>query len=135
MRTLKIFLITLILGALLIPSVLAEGKYSLKEITPAVQAALDSRRDRYDELVALKVKGTIGENNRGYVELLSPDSSAQALAQAENKDRTVIYKTIAEQNGLNGELGTIEKVFAQVQHDKAKAGDKIQNDDGQWVTK
>ena len=124
---------TFMLGMFLSPFVWAE-KYSLKEMTPAVQAALDSRRDRYDELVALKVKGTIGENNRGYVELLSSDSSVQGLVQAENKDRAVIYKTIAEQNGLNGELGTIEKVFAQVQHDKAKAGDKIQNDNGQWVT-
>ena len=134
MRKLKIFVMTFMLGIFVASFVWAE-KYSLKEITPAAQAALDSRRDRYDELGALKAKGTIGENNRGYVELLSSDSSAQGLVQAENRDRAFIYKTIAEQNGLNGELGTIEKVFAQVQRDKAKAGDKIQNDNGQWLTK
>ena len=136
MNKIKIFLITVILaaGAGHLP-VFAEAKYSLKEMTPAVEAALEGRRERFDELTAFKDKGAIGENNRGYIEVLAPDSGAKALAEAENKDRVVIYKTIAQQNGLTAELETIEKVFAQVQHDKAKPGAKIQNDDGQWGTK
>ena len=113
----------------------AESKYSIKEMTPAVQAALDGRRDRFETLSGLKKKGLIGENNQGYVEVLVKGEGAEDLVEAENKDRQVIYQTIADQNGLKDELSTIEKVFAEVQRDKAQPGEKIQNEDGSWVTK
>lgn len=111
----------------------AEGKYSIKEMTPAVQSALDNRRDRFDQLRQLKSAGSLGETNRGYVKAL--DASASSVADAENRDRATIYQTIAEQNGLGGAVATIESVFGEVQRGKAEAGDKIQNEDGAWVTK
>ena len=114
---------------------LAEAKYSIKEMTPQVQAALDSRRDRFEKLKELKSQGTIGENNHGYVEVFGNDALAKSFADAENNDRKTIYQTIALQNGLQDAIETIEKVFAQVQRDKAMPGDKIQEDDGRWVTK
>ena len=113
----------------------AENKYSIKEMTPAVQAALDGRKDRFEQLSELKKKGLIGENNQGYVEVLVKGQGAEEPAAAENKDRQVIYQTIADQNGLKDELSTIEKVFAEVQRDKAQSGEKIQNADGSWTTK
>ena len=136
MNRIQKFLIIAILGMMfLTPLTWAQAKYSLKEVTPAAQAALDGRRSRYDQLAQLKAKGVVGENNRGYVEVIGSDPSAQLIVQAENKDRAVIYKTIAEQNGLMGQLEVVEKVFAQVQHDKAQAGEKIQNENGQWAVK
>lgn len=136
MRKLKIFAAITMLTVVLSPlSAWAEAKYSLKEITPDVNTALEARRARYNDLAALKAKGTIGENNRGYLEVLVPDPAAQALVEAENKDRKTVYTAIAEQNGLTGQLETIEKVFADVQREKAKPGDKIQNPDGQWVAR
>jgi uncharacterized protein YdbL (DUF1318 family) len=113
----------------------AESKYALKEMTPAVEAALEHRRSRYDQLQGLKSSGVVGEDNRGYVDALVDDPIAKDVAGAENKDRAVIYTTIAEQNGLTDALATIEKVFAHVQRDKAQAGEKIQDDNGQWTTK
>ena len=113
----------------------AENKYTIKEMTPAVQAALDGRKDRFEPLSELKKKGLIGENNQGYVEVLVKGQGAEESAAAENKDRQVIYQTIADQNGLKDELSTIEKVFAEVQRDKAQPGEKIQNTDGSWATK
>ena len=115
--------------------VFAQAKYNIKEMTPQVQAALDNRRDRFEKLKELKTNGIIGENNRGYVEVLINDQGGEALAEEENKDRKVIYETIAEQNGLKDALSTIEFVFAQVQRDKAEAGQKIQNEDGSWTVK
>ena len=112
----------------------AEGKYSIKSMTPEARQALDGRRDRYSQLRDFKSFGIIGENNRGYVEVLKDDPQANAVAADENRDRGVIYKTIAEQNGLEGALSTIESAFAQVQKDKAEAGDKIQTEDGSWTT-
>lgn len=111
------------------------AKYDIKQMTPQVQKALESRRDRFDELRALKSQRIVGENNQGYVEVLQSDSNAQALASAENTDRKVIYQTIADQNDLQGQIDVIEKVFAQVQRDKASAGDKIQDDNGKWREK
>ena len=116
-------------------AVWAQAKYSIKKMTPEVEAALNSRHDRFDQMRALKTAGVLGENNHGYIEVLKEQSSAKALADAENQDRQVIYKTIAEQNGLENALATIEGVFAQVQRDKADAGDQIQTEDGQWIAK
>src|SRR6185436_18985645 len=91
----------------------AEGKYSIKEMTPEVQSALDGRKDRFSQLTDLKQKGIIGENNQGYVEVLQAGQGGEDVVAAENKDRKVIYQTIADQNGLKDELSTIEKVFAE----------------------
>ena len=132
-----ILLICLVTGTMILRSTpgFAESQYKIKEMTPQVQAALDARKSRYDQLKDLKEKGIIGENNHGYVQALSDDPEAKALVEAENKDRRLIYKTIEEQNNLTDAMETIEKVFGQVQRDKANPGDKIQEDDGQWVTK
>ena len=113
----------------------AESKYSIKQMTPEVQSALDHRRDRFDQLRALKSSGSVGENNHGYVEVVKPADGADVLAAAENQDRRAIYQTIAEQNGLQDAVATIESVFAQVQRDKAAVGDQVQEEDGHWVTK
>ena len=116
-------------------TVFADGKYDIKEMTPAVKAALENRRNRFEQLRNLKAKGFVGENNRGYAEVLEDKESARSLVDSENADRRVIYQAIEQQNNLSGEIDTIEKVFAQVQRDKANPGDKIQNENGQWVAK
>jgi len=100
----------------------AQENYSIKEMTTKVEQALDGRRNRYDELSVLKASGIIGENNQGYVEVLKEGKEVQSLVDAENQDRRVIYQTIAEQNDLMDARKTIEKVFAQVQRDKAQSG-------------
>lgn len=139
MNTLKSIAIAVVLsGAFLsVPQVsFAETAYNIKEMTPEVKSALDGRRERFDQLRALKDQGAIGENNKGYVEVLGGDGQAQALANAENKDRRFIYQTIVAQNNLPFDaLSTIETVFAQEQRERAKAGDKIQDAGGNWVTK
>ena len=116
--------------------VFAEGKYNIKQMTPEVEAALGNRRDRYEKLRGLKEKGAVGENNRGYTEVLGNDPEAQSVVDAENKDRHFIYTTIVEQNDLPQDaLSTVEKVFTQEQRDRANPGDKIQQEDGSRVTK
>ncbi|MCA9406706.1 MAG: YdbL family protein [Candidatus Omnitrophica bacterium] len=131
-----IFLIGLFIAAFTsVPMAVSAQEYSIKKMTPAVQSALENRRDRYENIQFEKAKGNLGENNRGYVEVLGGGDSVKALADAENKDRKIIYQTIAEQNDLTKAIEIIEKVFAQVQRDKASAGEKIQMEDGKWVTK
>ena len=114
----------------------AENRYDIKELTPEIKSALDSRRARFDVLKSLKQKGIVGENNRGYVELLGGDSDAKNLVDLENKDRRFVYEKIAEQNNLPpGSLSTVESIFAQVQRDKADPGERIQDAAGNWVHK
>ena len=69
------------------------------------------------------------------VEVLKAIDGADAVAAAENNDRKVIYQTIAQQNGLENAVGTIESVFAQVQRDKAAPGDQVQDEDGRWTAR
>ena len=134
-QLLYVTVLTCLITAGFIYQAAAQAKYSIKSMTPEVEAALDGRRNRFDQLNELKTKGLVGENNKGYVEALSEDKDAKVLAKAENADRKVIYATIADQNGLTEAIETIEKVFAQVQRDKAEAGQKVQTEDGEWVTK
>jgi uncharacterized protein YdbL (DUF1318 family) len=128
--------ILLIVMMLLVPVLaFAAPKYSIKTMTPEVQSALDARKERFAELRDLKASGLIGEDNQGYVKALTGDAKAQSIASEENNNRKVIYTTIAEQNGLENALSTIEAAFAAVQREKAKSGDKIQDEDGSWSTK
>ncbi len=110
--------------------------YDIKEMTPAVKSSLDARRGRFEQLSALKSQGKVGENNRGYVEVLGGGDTNKDVVDAENADRKLIYSTIVEQNSLPSDsLSTVEKVFAQVQRDKAASGDSIQDEYGAWIKK
>jgi uncharacterized protein YdbL (DUF1318 family) len=117
-------------------TVLAAGAYDIKQMTPQVQSALDGRKQRFAQLKSLKAQGVLGENNRGYVEVLGAAADARALADDENRDRKAIYEAIVVQNNLGkGALATVEGVFAEVQRQKASAGDRIQSQSGEWVIK
>jgi uncharacterized protein YdbL (DUF1318 family) len=114
---------------------LAKGKYSIKTMTPEIKAAFHARKERFADLRALKASGAVGENNHGYVEVLKNEGQSSSITDEENRDRKVIYITIAQQNGLEGSLSTIESAFADVQREKAETGDKVQNEDGGWISK
>jgi len=113
----------------------AQAQYDIKTMTPEVEKALEGRRARYEQLKSLKAKGTIGENNKGYVESLIDDAETKKLADAENVDRKTIYTTIAAQNDLGDALKVIEETFAKVQREKAASGEMIQTPEGQWEKK
>ena len=132
----QIILILVVLAAVPTPGSAQEsGRYSIKTMTPQVQQALNARRGRFSELHALKVAGIVGENNHGYVEVLKDDPKANVIVANENRDRLIIYKTIAQQNGLEGQLSTIETTFGSIKRERAMPGEMIQTQDGQWVAK
>ena len=90
----------------------------------------------YDfELTVSDTGGLFLGNNKLNSELLNSGSGAESIIKAENTDRKIIYTTIADQNNLKGAVETIEKVFAQVQFDKAQPGDKVQEESGKWIVK
>ncbi len=131
----KKFLCSVVMVLLSASAVFAQG-YDIKTMTPDVKEALEARKGRFSELKILKADGVVGENNRGYVELFGDSDDAEALVNAENQDRKVVYLAIVEQNRLGeAAFATVEGVFAGVQRDKAVAGEKIQDLSGNWVTK
>jgi uncharacterized protein YdbL (DUF1318 family) len=111
------------------------GEYKIKTMTSEVKSALNSRKNRYEKIKSLKQNNSVGESNRGYVEAFAESVEIAQIAKAENRDRKTIYQTIANQNGLSGKLGMVEKVFAQVKRDKASVGERIQKENGEWVKK
>jgi uncharacterized protein YdbL (DUF1318 family) len=67
---------------------------------------------------------------------LKDSSSADALTTAENQDRRVLYEALVEQNKLgNTGLLEVQKAFAEVQSEKAGAGDMVQSSSGDWKRK
>lgn len=84
------------------------ANYDIREMTPEVKNALSGRQARYADLQTAKQNGAIRENNEGLVSGNSP------LVSAENRDRMVIYRTIAEQNNLGSAgLPQIQRAFAE----------------------
>jgi uncharacterized protein YdbL (DUF1318 family) len=114
----------------------AEGGYKIKYATPESDKAIESRRARFRALRYLKGEGQVGEGNNGFVVKLGGGGDVQALVDAENHDRGVIYNTIVSQNAMApADISLVRKTFAQVRRNRAKAGDRIQLDSGEWVTK
>ena len=115
-----------------------EEGYRLKKGEPAVQKALESRKARSPELRALKTKGVIGENNRGFIEVLKPvlTPKGKSLIEAENQDRKFIYETVVAQNHLGPDgLANVEEQYAKTRRERAKKGDRVQLPSGKWVKK
>ena len=128
-----IFIIAGLLVTMNTSFVSAESKYNIKEMTPEVKEALENRRARFQKIREYKEQGLIGENNEGFLTVLIHSKEVAKIVEAENKDRKTIYETVAQQNNLSHALGTIGKVFAGTQKARAKPGDKVQQEDGQWI--
>ena len=134
MNPFKTTLTALLLGTLTCAPLAWAGSYDIKEMTPEIKQSLANRQTRYGQLKQLKSESAIGENNQGYVEALS--GAGNSVAGAENADRRVIYTAIAQQNNLGGSgLAQVQKVFAEVQSDKASAGESVQLASGEWTKK
>ena len=134
MNNYKITMSALLLATLTCSPLAWASSYDIKEMTPEIQQSLAGRQTRYGQLKQLKSEGAIGENNQGYVEALS--GAGNSVASAENADRRVIYSAIVQQNNLGGSgLAQVQKVFAEVQRDKAAAGESIQLASGEWTKK
>jgi|LGVF01.1.fsa_nt_gb uncharacterized protein YdbL (DUF1318 family) len=125
MRT-KIFItmISLLLSVLLIAGASAfagsaEIKARMKERLPVINA--------------LKAEGVIGENNKGYLEVIGGKQAKKDVITAENSDRKQVYTAIAKQQGTSVDL--VGKRRAKQIAKKAKPGQWIQDQSGKWYQK
>lgn len=113
----------------LIPSAFAQDA-----ISPEVEQAALSRKERLAQLRSFQGKGVLGEDNTGLVEVRdSSDPAASRLAEQENSDRMVIYSSIASKNKTSVE--DIQVIYAKRLQNDAPAGTPVQNQEGQWKAK
>ncbi|MDA8141099.1 MAG: YdbL family protein [Desulfobacteraceae bacterium] len=81
----------------------------------------------------LKVRGVVGENNQGFLELRPGQTEKQDVVNAENQDRQAVYGQIAKQAGTDPKL-VGQRRAAQIA-EKAAPGEWIQDAGGQWHQK
>ncbi|HOX38341.1 MAG TPA: DUF1318 domain-containing protein [Candidatus Brocadiia bacterium] len=119
-------------------------------VTPSKKEALAAQQSRMfnrDDIESFKEIGCVREKADGELEFKkttetdsSPDLErrARAIVDEENADRAVIMRRLVDTTpGLDGEDGmkVVREIFASRQRELAKAGEWIQEPDGQWVQK
>ncbi|WP_319407514.1 YdbL family protein [uncultured Desulfosarcina sp.] len=90
-------------------------------------------KDRLPRIIELKAAGIIGENNQGFLAFIGGNKSEQALVDAENQDRQLVYGAIAKQQGTTPDV--VGRRRALQIADNAKPGEWLQNSGGKWVRK
>lgn len=97
----------------------------------AVRARMEQRLSRVD---ALKARGALGENNRGFLEVRGGrDEEAAALAAEENRDRETVYAAIAKQTGSTP--AAVGAARAKQIAANSAAGVWLQRENGEWYRK
>jgi len=89
--------------------------------------------ERLPTIRALKEKGLVGENNKGYLEFVGSTQENADVVEAENKDRKKVYEAIAKQQGTTVEL--VGKHRAIQIANKAQAGELLQDANSKWYKK
>lgn len=109
--------------------------YAQKEDSPRARQILQAMRDRHSQLESVKQTGAVGENNRGFVELVYPDkisdgerlNEVQRVIAAENEDRKAFYQEIARLNQEQDlKVGVVEAIYAQKRLERARPGELFQ---------
>ena len=88
---------------------------------------------RLPEIVALKEKGIIGENNKGYLQYVGNVKENTTVINTENSDRKKVYSAIAKKQGTS--VGLVGERRAQQIAQNAKSGFWLQNSSGKWYKK
>lgn len=97
-----------------------------------------------DDLNRYKSLGMVGENNEGGITLLTPEQVDPAnrafvdnLIKEENEDRLAIMSRIIDTNETLSvkDLPRVHKMFAALNRDKALKGERIQLENGNWISK
>lgn len=101
--------------------------------TGAAQDIKARMKERLPQVLALKAKGLIGENNQGYLQFVGAAKEQEDLVTAENADRRMVYEAIAKQQGTPVDLVGKRRALQLVE--MAGPGEWLQNDAGQWYKK
>ena len=88
---------------------------------------------RIPAINALKDKGAIGENNKGFLEFRGKNQPQKNIIAAENSDRSKVYQAIGKKQGASATL--VGQRRAKTIAQKSRPGHWFQNQDGSWHKK
>ena len=88
---------------------------------------------RIPAINALKDKGIVGENNKGFLEFRGKDQPQKEMVQDENKDRSAVYGAIAKKQGVDATL--VGQRRAKQIADIGSPGHWFQDAKGKWYKK
>jgi uncharacterized protein YdbL (DUF1318 family) len=89
---------------------------------------------RLDQVEALKLAKTVGEDKNGYLHILGDvDAAGKVVVEAENADRKLVYAAIAAKTGATAEA--VGQSRAKTIAKSAAAGVMLQAPDGTWYEK
>lgn len=97
--------------------------YAEEGLPKEAEDAAMRRKDRRSEIVSWEVKGAIGENKDGMLEIKGK-GVPQRLIDDENADRMIIYKAITKKNGVG--IEDVQKLYAERLQSDAPSGTPIQ---------
>jgi uncharacterized protein YdbL (DUF1318 family) len=111
--------------------------------TPAIRNIRASLANRFPQLQPLYAKGAIGETSTGLITArdtgalsLKEKADLNRLVEQENADRQTLYTEIIRANSLDsGQLGEVQRLFANSWRDKSAPGWWVQQNNGQWGRK
>jgi len=111
--------------------------------TPAIRKVIASMKSRNPKIDAFKEKGVIGETFNGKLEIRdynglggSEIRTVKQLIKAENSDRDLLYKGLADANNISAaDINRIEDVFGSTHKRRLKSGEWYKEKNGEWEKK
>ena len=88
---------------------------------------------RIPTINALKDKGELGETSKGFLEYRSTTQTKKDIIDAENKDRSRVYKAIAKKQSAAAAL--VGQRRGKMIFDNGKTGHWFKKSNGSWVKK
>jgi len=118
----------------------------MSENKKKVLEAVQGRKFNKDDVEEFLKAGIVGENNRGFLEIIHPEkigkdetlkNRVEKIVQSENEYRKIIMERIIVLNENAAQAGeeNVGHIFAKMNKDNAAPGSWIQLDSGEWVQK
>lgn len=118
-------------GLFVLAALMFGGAIARAEDLGAVKARMEQRVATID---AMKERGVVGENNRGFLEARgSLGGDEQKTVSDENADRRTVYVALAQQT--NSDPETVGRRRAQQIALMSRRGVWIQQRNGEWIQK
>jgi len=108
--------------------------------------AMQRKEFNRDDIENFKRIGCAGEGNDGLLVFFDVDKTqkdrrfkefVQAIIKEENEDRLVTLQRIVatNENFSEADLPKVQKIYASLNRDNAKPGERIQTENGTWINK